>query len=663
MAHDRCGVAVRVCISLLGMLFVASHMAAQSDTTVASTERQKAEREYAETLRRVRHGDMSVDFRAFRIAGASMVSSLPPGLAGPRSVSAREIQDHQEFTRLLGFGDFEAAFASVNRSLERNYASLVAHFDAMVACQALHRKDQVALHQAFVDALADSIRMSGDGKTPATAWEVVTTPEEYLFLSSIAGFKRTGPFADGWVPAASTAPSQGHYFLAEKGHAYEAVQVAEPGSTTTQYVWFNIDFDAGPAPGEMQLTSQPMKLLDGRLTIRVPAQARIERRGPTRVQVDKEADEEARIMLDYGSERMTLIASETFSRCTGDFELAVRRTIAASSMGVEAFDLKSPLHVLAYWPEMSQSLDRTESNRLMGLYILRSDAAVERLAFDLNADAARDSASWERLARKIAATLGEGRQPLPGQAGERHFFGFTATVPDGYVATAGGSPVKLRKITEFGVPASSLAVDSGYLPQALPTGPEVRITNVTLLGKPAQWHETLQTEDSQQVISAQAVVVAGQGPRLMGHVRLVSSIYARVTLKAANPADMTELKRIAASLRFAPRPGPVRSPFTPPKVPPVSQIRVRNGSSVDFTGVKVGGKYYGDIAAGATTTYQSWISAHGYEPVSLRTSAGPMAIPGPIDHTGDPQCTAGHYTYVLLIRDGRLVSGVEEDKE
>jgi hypothetical protein len=80
-------------------------------------------------------------------------------------------------------------------------------------------------------------------------------------------------------------------------------------------------------------------------------------------------------------------------------------------------------------------------------------------------------------------------------------------------------------------------------------------------------------------------------------------------------------------------------------------------------GVKVGGKYYGDIAAGATTIYQPWIGAYGYEPVSLRTSAGPMAIPGPIDHTGDPALGSGHYTYVLLIRDGRLVSGVKQDKE
>jgi hypothetical protein len=609
---------------------------------------------YSEMLARVQHGDMTVDFRAFRIAGASRAASLPRGLAGPSSVSARELRDHREFTRLFGLGDFEAAFASASRSLERNYASLVAHFDAMTACQALHRKDEVVLHQALADALADSIRISGDGKAPATAWEVVSRPEEYMFLSSIVGLRRLGPFPAGSSPDASVVP------LLENGHAYEAVEVIGPDSTGTEYVWFNVDFDAGPAPAEMQLASQPMDVLDGRITIRAPAQARIERRGPTRVAVERQADEESRIVLDYGSERMTLVASETFSRCTGDFELSVRRMIAASSIGVEAFDLKSPLHGIAYWPEMSSSSDKAKSHRLMGLYIMRSDAAVEHLAFDLNADAARDSASWERLARNIAATLAVGQQSLPSQAGERRFFGFTATVPDGYVATREGSPVKLRKLTEFGVAASSLAVDTGYAPLTPPDGPQVKITKVTLLGMPAQWHETVQTEDSQRLISADAVVVLRRGPR---------PIYAHVALRSANSTEMEELKRIAASLRLAPPfapapgPGPARSPLTPPKASPVSQIRVRNSSGTDFRSVKVGGKDYGDIKAGATTAYQPWIGAYGFEPVSLLRSAGPMAIPGPIDHTGDPKLGAGHYTYVLLVRDGRLVSNVEQDKE
>jgi hypothetical protein len=602
----------------------------------------------------IQHGDMTVDLGAFRIAGALRAASpVSSGLAGGRSASEREMQDHQEFTRLFGLGDFEAAFASASRALERNYASLVAHFDAMIACKSLHRNDEAILHEKLVNALADSIRISGDGKTPRTAWQVVTAPEEYVFVSSILGLRRSGPFAAGWAPEASAAPKR--RYLSEKGHAYDALKVMGPDSAQTD-VWFNVDIEAGPTPSAMPLASEPMKLLGGRITIRAPARARIERRGPTRVEVEKEADEESRVVLDYGSERMTLIASETFSRSGGDFEAAVRRTIGASSMRVEPLDLIGPTHGIAYGPEMSLSSNRTESNRVMGLYIRRSDATVDHVAFDLNAAAARDSMAWEGLARKIAATISEEPERLPSQAGERRFFGFTATVPEGYIATSEGGPVKLRKLTNFGDAGSNLAVDAGYALQPVPNGPRVKTSNAVLFGMPTQWHEMVQTEDSQRVITADALVMLQRGPR---------PIYARVALRSANSTEMEELKRIAASLRLAPpftAELPEKGALTQWKAPPVSQIRVRNISGADFRSVKVGGKDYGDIKAGATTAYQPWIGAYGYEPVSLLTSAGPMAIPGPIDHTGDPKLGAGHYTYVLLVRDGRLVSNVEQDK-
>jgi hypothetical protein len=43
------------------------------------------------------------------------------------------------------------------------------------------------------------------------------------------------------------------------------------------------------------------------------------------------------------------------------------------------------------------------------------------------------------------------------------------------------------------------------------------------------------------------------------------------------------------------------------------------------------------------------------------TAAGPMNIPAPIDHVGDPKLGDGQFTFVLSIRDGQLVSGLERD--
>ena len=68
MIYSRSGVATRACVALLGGLLVGGHMRAQSVPTASSAEQQKAEHEYSEMLELVQRGDMTEDFRTFRIA-------------------------------------------------------------------------------------------------------------------------------------------------------------------------------------------------------------------------------------------------------------------------------------------------------------------------------------------------------------------------------------------------------------------------------------------------------------------------------------------------------------------------------------------------------------------------------------------------------------------
>jgi hypothetical protein len=91
-----------------------------------------------------------------------------------------------------------------------------------------------------------------------------------------------------------------------------------------------------------------------------------------------------------------------------------------------------------------------------------------------------------------------------------------------------------------------------------------------------------------------------------------------------------------------------------------TQIRVRNGSDVDFKDVKVGGKQYGDIKAGATTDYKVWKSAYGCAPVSLLAGSRLMAT-RPIDYLGEPHLGHGYFTYVLTIEKDRLEMRAEKD--
>ena len=222
MTRKRSGITVRVCISLLGMLFAADHMAAQSGTTAPSTEQQKAEREYADMLGRVQQGDMTVDFRAFRIAGALK--------SGPHA-SKLETEERAAFRNIMASGDWTGALDSAKRALERNYASPIAQYDAMAAYQALGKTAEAAAHEKILNALLDSIRQSGDGKSPETAYFVVTVQEEYMFLNRVLSVRAT---SQDWVR--------------KDGHFYDRLAALDSSANRVGYLWFNADFDARSDP-------------------------------------------------------------------------------------------------------------------------------------------------------------------------------------------------------------------------------------------------------------------------------------------------------------------------------------------------------------------------------------------------------------------------------
>jgi hypothetical protein len=175
--------------------------------------------EYSEMLTQVRAGDMSVDFRAFRIAGA---------LRSQPSASGKEQAERATFSNLLAFGNFQAALDSANRSLDRNYASLIGHFDAMIACRALQKTEGAAMHEELVNAMIASIQKSGDGTGPQSAWFVVTIPEEYLFLYRVLGVNR-----------------KSQALVQQDGHSFDRLEVIDPRTNQTRYVWFNTDVDLG----------------------------------------------------------------------------------------------------------------------------------------------------------------------------------------------------------------------------------------------------------------------------------------------------------------------------------------------------------------------------------------------------------------------------------
>jgi hypothetical protein len=187
---------------------------------------------------------------------------------------------------------------------------------------------------------------------------------------------------------------------------------------------------ADPSPALSQtLAPKPVNLLGGRLAIRIPIEARLEARPASLMGAKSSADEESRIVLDHGPERMVMMAYETFSRASSTFEAAVQKKMSSTSKKVEAWHVRRPLRGVAYWP--TTTTRTAEANVVMGLYVMRTDRTVQHCVFYINPAATQHLEAWENLARRMAASVTEGQKSLMSQAGERRIGGFVATVPEG----------------------------------------------------------------------------------------------------------------------------------------------------------------------------------------------------------------------------------------
>jgi Domain of unknown function (DUF4919) len=99
----------------------------------------------------------------------------------------------------------------------------------MFACQELHKTEEAATHEKMLNAMIDSIQRSGDGKGPPTAWFVVAIQEEYIFLSRALNLK-----------------AKAQSLVTGDGHTYDRLEVVDPKTNESQFVWFNTDVDMGP---------------------------------------------------------------------------------------------------------------------------------------------------------------------------------------------------------------------------------------------------------------------------------------------------------------------------------------------------------------------------------------------------------------------------------
>jgi hypothetical protein len=169
--------------------------------------------EYAKLLSALKAGNTNIDYGRLRL---SYVES--PERKKAKDTSAEE----KAMSQALQAKDFAAALKNAETVLENEYVNLDAQFVAYVANREMGAAEKAELHKAVFRGLMDSIRNSGDGKSPEKAWVIISVHEEYAVLRAM----RLRP--------------SGQSLVQKSGHAYDVMKAKdEDGKEETFY--FNTD--------------------------------------------------------------------------------------------------------------------------------------------------------------------------------------------------------------------------------------------------------------------------------------------------------------------------------------------------------------------------------------------------------------------------------------
>jgi hypothetical protein len=154
-----------------------------------------------------------VDWQAFRFAYAE---SAGFDVTGMKSAATRKAMNEA-----LRANDYAGAIAQANLILNENYTDIDAHVVSDVANMKLGNTDEAKKQHAIAVGLLRSIR-TGDGKTPETAFTVITVHEEYSLIG-VLGMRR-----------------QRQAVFSNGGHNYDVLDVVDKDGLSQKF-YFQID--------------------------------------------------------------------------------------------------------------------------------------------------------------------------------------------------------------------------------------------------------------------------------------------------------------------------------------------------------------------------------------------------------------------------------------
>jgi hypothetical protein len=171
-----------------------------------------ADTKYRELVTAAKSGQ-PVDWQALRFAYAD---SSGFDLVGRKSADARKAMNEA-----LRASDYAGALVQANLIIDQAYVDIDAHIVSDIANTKLGNAAEAKKQHAIVIGLLQSIR-TGDGKTPETAFTVITVGEEYSLIR-VLGLRR-----------------QQQVLIAKGGHHYDVLDVTDEDGRS-QKLYFQVD--------------------------------------------------------------------------------------------------------------------------------------------------------------------------------------------------------------------------------------------------------------------------------------------------------------------------------------------------------------------------------------------------------------------------------------
>lgn len=167
---------------------------------------------YETLLKKLKSGDKGVDFLAMRLSYTKTTGYQPYAK-----------HDYKAMRQAYDKKDYKKALEVARKITDESYVDIEAHMMMSMCYNKLGDKDKAAFQQWVAKGLIGSIFKDRDGKSPKTAFQVISVHEEYVLL----GVMKLGMVKQDLV--------QG------EGHMYDKLQVKSYKTGKEGILFFNVD--------------------------------------------------------------------------------------------------------------------------------------------------------------------------------------------------------------------------------------------------------------------------------------------------------------------------------------------------------------------------------------------------------------------------------------